>query len=155
MNWHLRSFALLLLFAVFGLGSAQAQPAIQPSVDITQVPPAAQPSAHFNAEAATEAYMAMIPPEATARSNAYFEGGYWLILWDFLYASAICLLLLNLRWSAKMRDLADRVTRFKWLQTALYWGQYLLLTTVLGFPLEFYENFVREHKYGLATQSFG
>jgi STE24 endopeptidase len=33
--------------------------------------------------------------------------------------------------------------------------QYLLLTSVLGFPLEYYENFVREHKYGLATQTFG
>lgn len=155
MHWRLRSFALLVLFAVFGLGSTQAQPAIQPSVDITQVPPAAQPSAHYDAQAATEAYMAMIPPAATARSNAYFEGGYWLILWNFLYASAICLLLLNLRWSAKMRDLAGRVTRFRWLQDALYWGQYLLLTSLLGFPLEYYQNFAREHKYGLATQSFG
>ena len=162
MKWRLRSFALLVLFAAFGLGSAQAQPAIQPTVDITQVPAAAQPSAHFDAEAATEAYMAMIPPAATARSNAYFEGGYWLILWDFLYASVVALLLLNLRWSAKMRDLAERVasyvsaiclrflnwllpvrmralaeriTRFIWLRGALYWGQYVLLTTVLGFPL--------------------
>jgi len=154
MKLHLRGIVLLVLFAVFGLSSAQAQPAIQPTVDITQVPVAAQPSEHFNADAATEAYMAMIPPAATARSNAYFEGGYWLIFWDFLYASAICLLLLNLRWSAKMRDLAERITRFKWLQDALYWGQYLLLTSLLGFPLEFYEGYVREHKYGLATQSF-
>ena len=155
MQWRLRSFALLVLFATFGFGSVHAQAAIQPTVDITKVPAAAQPSAHFNADAATEAYMAMIPPAATARSNAYFEGGYWLLLWDFLYASAVCLLLLNLRWSARMRDLAERITRFRWLQTFLYWVQYLLLTTVLGFPLEFYENFVREHKYGLATQTFG
>jgi STE24 endopeptidase len=155
MDWRLRSFVLLVLSAAMGLGSTQAQPAIQPTVDITQVPAAAQPSAHFDADAATEAYMAMIPPAATARSNAYFEGGYWLILWDFLYASVIALLLLNLRWSARMRDLAERVTRFKWLQTALYWGQYILLTTLLGFPIEFYEGYVREHKYGLATQSFG
>lgn len=154
MIWRLRGLAPLVLFAVFSLGSAQAQPAIQPAVDITQVPAAAQPSAHFNADAATEAYMAMIPPAATARSNAYFEGGYWLILWNFLYASAICLLLLNLRWSAKMRNLAESVTSLKWLQTALYWGQYVLLTTVLGFPLEVYQNFIREHQYGLATQSF-
>jgi STE24 endopeptidase len=154
MVWRLRSFMLLVLFAAFGLGSAQAQPAIQPNVDITKVPAAAQPSAHFNADAATEAYMAMIPPEATARSNAYFEGGYWLILWDFLYGSAICLLLLNLRWSAKMRDLAERIAPFRWLQDALYWGQYLVLTSVLGFPLAYYEGYVREHKYGLATQSF-
>ncbi len=154
MHWRLRSFALLVLLAGFGLVAAQAQPAIQPTVDITQVPAAAQPSAHFDANAATEAYMAMIPPAAKVRSDAYFEGGYWLILWDFLYAAAVSLLLLNLRWSARMRDLAERITRFKWLQTFLYWVQYILLVSVLGFPLEFYEGFVREHKYGLATQSF-
>jgi len=28
--------------------------------------------------------------------DAYFEGGYWMILWDFLYGAAILLLLLNL-----------------------------------------------------------
>jgi len=155
MNWRLRGFMLLVLVAIFAPGLVQAQPAIQPAVDITQVPPAAQPSAHYDADAATEAYMAMIPPAARARSDAYFEGGYWLILWDFLYASAVALLLLNLRWSAKMRDLAERITRFKGPQTFLYWAQYILLTYILGFPMEFYEGFVREHKYGLATQTFG
>jgi Zn-dependent protease with chaperone function len=155
MPSHLRSFALLVLFAAFALGSAPAQPPIQPTVDITKVPAAAQPSPHFNADAATDAYMAMIPPAAKARSDAYFEGGYWLLLWDFLYGSAISLLLLNLRWSARMRDIAVGITRLKWLQTLLYWVQYLLLTTVLGFPLEFYQNFMREHQYGLATQTFG
>jgi STE24 endopeptidase len=154
MHRNFRRFALFVLLAVLGLAAAQAQPAIQPAVDITQVPAAAQPSPHFDANAATEAYMAMIPPAATARSNAYFEGGYWLILWDFLYAAAIALVLLNLRWSARMRGLAERITRFRWLQDAIYWVQYLLLTTVLGFPLEYYEGFVREHKYGLATQTF-
>ena len=151
----MRGFALLILAAGVGFGSAAAQLAIQPTVDITKVPAAAQPSAQFNADAATEAYMAMIPPAARARSNAYFEGGYWLILWDFLYSSAICLVLLQLRWSARMRDLAERVSRYRPVQTFLYWLQYVLLTALLGFPLEFYENFVREHKYGLATQSFG
>jgi STE24 endopeptidase len=155
MYRFLRGFLPLFLLAALAPRFSQAQPAIQPTVDITQVPVAAQPSAHFNADSATEAYMAMIPPAATARSNAYFEGGYWLILWDFLYASAIALLLLNLRWSTLMRNLAERITRFKWLQTFLYWAQYALLTYVLGFPLNFYESFVREHKYGLATQTFG
>jgi len=154
MQWRLRGFVPLALLVACCLGSAQAQPAIQPTVDITQVPVAAQPSAHYDANAATEAYMAMIPAAATARSNAYFEGGYWLILWGFLYSTAVSLLLLNLRWSARMRDLAQRLTRFKNLQTFFYWVQYTLLTTVLGFPLEYYVEFVREHKYGLATQSF-
>lgn len=149
-------FALCLLLLLFACAPVlRAQPAIQPSVDITKVPAAAQPSDHFDVEAATEAYMAMIPPAATARSNAYFEGGYWLILWDFLYGAAISLLLLQLRWSARMRDLAARATRFRWLQTLLYWFQYLILTSILGFPLAWYEGLFREQQYGLATQTFG
>jgi len=154
MHLNLRSLAPLLLLAGLAVGSANAQPAIQPAVDITKVPVAAQPSPQFNVDAATEAYMAMIPPAATARSNAYFEGGYWLVLWDFLYASAISLLLLQTRWSARMRDLAVRFTRFKALQTFLYWAQFAVVTYLLGYPLEYYENFAREHKYGLATQTF-
>jgi STE24 endopeptidase len=152
---QLRTSALVISLLALGTGAGLAQPAIQPTVDITQVPAAAQPSAHFDADAATEAYMEMIPAAAKTRSDAYFEGGYWLILWDFLYASAMMLLLLSARWSAKMRDLAARITRFKWLQTFLYWVQFLLVTSLLGFPLEFYENYVREHQYGLATQTFG
>ncbi len=104
---------------------------------VIQVPAEAQASAHFDATAATNAYLAEISADKTARSNAYFEGGYWLILWDFLYGVAIALLLLNLRWSARMRDLAERVTRFKPVHTFVYWLQYLVL------------------KYGLATQTFG
>jgi STE24 endopeptidase len=122
---------------------------------VVQVPPEAQPSAHFDATAATNAYLAQIPADKTARSNAYFEGTYWLILWDFLYGVVIALLLLNLRWSARMRDLSERVTRFKPVHTFVYWVQYLVLTSVLIFPLTVYENYFREHKYGLATQTFG
>ena len=99
--------------------------------------------------------MAMMPPAAVARSNAYFEGGYWLVLWDFLYGAAISLVLLNLRWSARMRDLATRITRFRWLQPLPYAVLYTVVVAVLGFPLEYYENYVREHKYGMATQTFG
>jgi STE24 endopeptidase len=122
---------------------------------VIQVPPAAQVSANFNAEAATNAYLAEIPADAKARSDAYFEGGYWMILWDFLYQAVILLLLLNLGWSAAMRNVAERVTRFKPIHTMVYWVQFLLLTTVLGFPLSVYEDYFREHKYGLATQTFG
>jgi len=122
---------------------------------VIQVPPEAQATPHFDATAATNAYLAQIPADKTARSDAYFEGSYWMILWDFLYGMALALLLLNLRWSARMRDLAERVTRFKPVHTFVYWLQYLVLTTILVFPLTVYEEYFREHKYGLATQTFG
>jgi STE24 endopeptidase len=119
------------------------------------IPAAARPSAHFDPEAATNAYLALIPPSAKSRSDAYFEGGYWLQLWDFVYGVSIALLLLNLRWSAAMRNLAERITPFGPIRTALYWTQYIVLVAVLGFPLAVYEGYFREHQYGLATQTFG
>ncbi|HMD15627.1 MAG TPA: M48 family metallopeptidase [Terriglobales bacterium] len=149
-------FCLICFCAALGTTPALAQPPADNQMpSVIQVPAEAQASSHFDATAATNAYLAQIPPSKTARSDAYFEGGYWLILWDFLYGAVVALLLLNLRWSARMRDLAERVTRFKPVHTFVYWLQYLVLTSVLIFPLTVYEDYFREHKYGLATQTFG
>jgi STE24 endopeptidase len=158
-TWLRCSVVLLLCSGSLGL-LAQAAPdaatkAASAMPSVITVPPEAQPSPSFNAEAATDAYLAQIPPAAKARSDAYFEGGYWLILWDFLYGGVILLVVLALGWSAKMRDFAERVVPFKPLQTMVYWIELTLLTTLLGFPLAVYEGYFREHQYGLATQTFG
>ena len=150
-------FVFILLIAVCSLPVHAAEavnPAASQMPSVITVPPEAKPSPSFNVEAATNAYLAQIPESARARSDAYFEGGYWLILWDFLVGVIISLLLLTLRWSAAMRNVAERITRRKPLQTFLYWMQYSVATFVLGFPLAFYEDYVREHKYGLANQTF-
>jgi STE24 endopeptidase len=102
-----------------------------------------------------EAYLAKVPADRRARSNAYFEGGYWLILWDFLVTLIVMWLLLALRWSARMRDLAERLTRFRALQSALYWVQFIIVTSVLSFPMTVYESYFREHQYNLLNQTFG
>lgn len=158
-RWFFRScLILLVVLAPCALLAQQPAPGIAPPnamPSVVTVPLEAQPSPNFNAEAATNAYLAQIPATATARSDAYFEGGNWLILWDFLYGAIVALLLLNLRWSAGMRNLAERVTRFKPIQTAVYWVQYLALSTLLYFPMTVYEGYFREHKYGMATQTFG
>ncbi|HKB97504.1 MAG TPA: M48 family metallopeptidase [Terriglobales bacterium] len=147
---------LIFFCATFSATPAPAQPvAANQMPSVIQVPLEAQATTHFDATAATNAYLAQIPADKTARSDAYFEGGYWMILWDFLYGVGVALLLLNLRWSARMRGLAERVTRFKPVHTFVYWMQYLVLTTILVFPLTVYEEYFREHKYGLATQTFG
>lgn len=138
---------LLLLLALTALAAAQAPQ--HPSV-----PAAAQPSARFDAKAATDAWLATLPPAFRARSDAYFEGTYRLALWDFLAAVAVSLVLLQSRLSARMRDLAERIARFAFLQTVLYWAQFLLFYTALTFPLTVYEGFFRERRYGLMNQTF-
>lgn len=153
MKYALIVLALFVCLAAFAKGSDSLANSQMPSV--VTVPAAAQPSAHFDPDAATEAYLAQIPAAARARSDAYFEGGYWLILWDFLYGVAVALILLNLRWSARMRDFAERFTSVRAIHTIVYWIEYLVITTVLTFPLGWYEGYYREHQYGMATQTFG
>jgi STE24 endopeptidase len=109
----------------------------------------------FDVKAATDAYLATVPPDKKARSDAYFEGGYWLQLWDFLLGSVIAIFLLHMRLSARMRDWAQRVSSWRGIQDLMYFLQFLVIMTVLQFPLAVYEGYIREHKYGLATQTFG
>ena len=51
------------------------------------------------------------PAEKREKSDAYFEGGYWLILWNFLLAAAISIFLLASRISARLRDFAERTSQ--------------------------------------------
>ena len=103
---------------------------------------------------ATQAWLDSVPQDKREKSDAYFEGGYWLLLWNYLLAAGISIFLLSSRISARLRDLSERLTRYKTLQVACYSALYLLLVYIVSFPLNIYEHFVREHQYGFATQSF-
>jgi len=108
-----------------------------------------------NADAATQAYLDRLPAETVARSNAYFEGGYWLQLWNFLLGLAVSWLLLRGRLSARVRDACARLGRFAAVRDALYGAFFSLASWVLTLPLNVYQNFVREHQYDMATQTLG
>ena len=146
---------LTLLFA--GDASAQASPTPVPTstVVVHSLPPAG-PTAmqQFDPVKATKAYLAQVNGAARARSDSYFEGGYYLILVDTLYAVAVSALLLWLRISAGMRNIAQGVTRSKFWQVPIYVMMYVALVAVLSFPLTVYEDFFREHAYGLSNQNF-
>jgi STE24 endopeptidase len=108
----------------------------------------------FDPAAATQAWLDSVPRNQREKSDAYFEGGYWLILWNFLLTATISVFLLASLFSARLRDFSERVTKIKNFQVACYAILYLLFVYALSFPLNLYENFFREHQYGLATQSF-
>lgn len=115
---------------------------------------AAENVKRFDPAAATKAWLDSVPSNQRHKSNAYFEGGYWLILWNFLLTAVISIVLLVSQISARLRDLSERISRIKNLQVASYAVAYFLLVCVLTFPLNLYQNFFREHQYGMATQSF-
>ena len=116
--------------------------------------PALKRSIPVDPAAATQAWLDGVPQDKREKSDAYFEGGYWLLLWNYLVAAGISILLLYSRISARLRDFSERLTRYKTPQVACYSVLYLLLVYVLSFPLNVYEHFFREHEYGFATQSF-
>jgi STE24 endopeptidase len=109
----------------------------------------------FDPVEATKAWLNTVPADKRAKSDAYFEGGYWLILWNFLVGAAIAIFLLASKWSTRLRDSAERTTNSKSIQVAIYAVGYVLIVAVLSFPLAFYQLFLREHQYGFATQTFG
>lgn len=118
------------------------------------VPPGAQMSPDFDVDKATHAYMVLLTPAQRARSDAYFEGGYWLQLWGFLYSLGVAWLLLGRRRSARLRDWCERITRRRWLQVFIYSAIYVLAAFLLTLPWTIYTDFLREHAYGLANQRF-
>jgi STE24 endopeptidase len=144
ISWWL-AFSLFLGLSI--AAHAQTSTSIA-SVGVTET---AKP---FDPAAATHAWLATVPRDKREKSDAYFEGGYWLILWNFLLTAAISIFLLASRISARLRDFAEHITRFKSFQVTFYAIPYLLLVYVLSFPLNLYEHFYREHQYGFATQSF-
>ncbi|MCJ9430708.1 M48 family metallopeptidase [Kordiimonas marina] len=115
---------------------------------------AAGTGAHFDPKDATEAYLATVSGTARAQSDAYFEGGYWLILWDTVYSLGVAWLLLRKGFSARVRDWCERRSRRRFLQTFLFAAIYVLLSSLITLPWMVYTGFIREHQYGLANQSF-
>jgi STE24 endopeptidase len=83
MSWILRAIApAALLTAVFAafvaaqIGKTSAAAAAANATNAAVAPP-------FDVKAAVDEYLAKVPREQRVRSDAYFEGGDWLILWDF------------------------------------------------------------------------
>ena len=145
---------LLFVFLVATTATTEVRAQGSSNTQASNAAVAGQAAPAFDVNAAVETYLAKMPPAERARSNAYFEGGYWLQLWDFLSTVVVTWLLLHFRLSARMRDFAERITRFRPLQTAIYWVQFIVVLTVATFPLGIYEGYIREHKYGLSNQTF-
>lgn len=157
----IRLIAILLLLAVV--------PAIAQDAPLDQqLPPRSAPTRHvevgqlptmdttpaFDPGQATARYLAKVNGAARARSDAYFEGGYWLKLVDLLYALAVAAALLWSQASLRIQEWAEVRTHSRSGQVMLYAACYVPIVTVATLPLTLYEGYFREHAYSLSNQSF-
>jgi STE24 endopeptidase len=140
-----RLLLLVLLACAAFAASAQAPEPI--------VPAAAQ-TVPLDPVAATRAWIDTLPAAQRAKTDAYFEGGYWIALWGALIGVASAWLLLASGVSRQLRDAAERMTTRRPLQVMLYALGVLLAFTLLSLPWQIYTEYFRENQYGLSNQSF-
>lgn len=151
---HLRLLAAVCL-VLLAAGAMAAQPIVRDLPAGLQIPAAAQSGPGFDVDKATQAYLDLLSPEQRKLSDQYFEGGYWVQLWDLLWTVAACVLLLITGASVRMRQLSLRLSARKWISTPIYVVQFVLALFLLELPFGIYTDFLREHQYGLSEQAFG
>jgi STE24 endopeptidase len=140
----MRIAALATLILLLLLGSMQLVQA--------QAPAAAAPAATSAAVAATSAPVPV--PEPSAKALRYFHSGNVLWVVDTLWGLLVPILLLFTGFSARLRDLAALAARGnRFLTIAVYAVLFIAVLFVLDLPLAWYEGFVREHAYGLSSQT--
>jgi Zn-dependent protease with chaperone function len=100
---------------------------------------------------------ATIPvPEPSALAVQYHRSGH--LIWAGATALELlvpaALLLTGL--SARVRSLARRIARGRWFFTvAIYGAAYVLIQAIVFLPFVWYAGFVRQHAYGLSTETAG
>ena len=119
------------------------------------VPPEAAWGPTFDVGRATDAYIATVPAADRERSDAYYEGGYWIELWGTLITVGLCVLLLKLKAGVRLREFAAARGRGPWLQSLVVAAGILLALSVLSLPWALYTEYFREHSYGMSNHTPG
>jgi len=94
-------------------------------------------------------------PEPTPQALAYRRSGTVLWALDNLWALLFPAILLWTGFSARMRDWSRTIGRKWFFVIAIYWVLFLVVNTVVDLPRVYYEEFIRQHSYGLSNQTLG
>ncbi len=118
-----------------------------------RIPPEAEWGPTFDVARATDAYIATVAAADREKSDAYFEGGYWIAAWSALIVVLICRLLLRLRFAARIRDWATARGFGPFLQAFVVAAAFLVTLFVLTLPWSLYTGYFREHQYGMSNHT--
>ena len=95
-------------------------------------------------------------PEDVARGESYMQGRYWLFAVGTFLRLAVLAVLVFTPTSAALRTLAVRLTpAHPAVAVAIYIALLTAAFEIVTLPLGFYAGFVREHAFGLSTQTAG
>ena len=92
-------------------------------------------------------------PPATATALRYYASGNLLWVLDQVVSLALLAGILFSGLSARLRSLARRIGRNWFFTIVVYFALFTILTSLITLPLSYYEEFVRQHEYGLSNQT--
>ncbi|MGH8657117.1 MAG: M48 family metallopeptidase [Gammaproteobacteria bacterium] len=93
-------------------------------------------------------------PEPSEKALQYHRGGNWLWLFSNLWGWLIPLVFLFTGFSARLRNVAQRVGKLWFFVIGIYFVLFSVIIWVIDLPLSYYMGFMREHAYGLSNQTF-
>jgi STE24 endopeptidase len=94
-------------------------------------------------------------PAATEKAMQYYRSGNVLWVIDLVWSIAMLLVILATGFSATLRDWSQRVGRRWFFTLVVYYLLFNLITSLVDLPRAYYEEFVRQHAYGLSNQTIG
>src|SRR5688572_21591439 len=99
--------------------------------------------------------MATVAVADREKSDAYFEGGYWIELWSTLIVVAICALMLRFKIAARLRDWSAARGHGPFARALTVAFGFLLALSFLTSPWALYTEYLREHDYGMSNHALG
>lgn len=108
----------------------------------------------FDPDVATREWLATMDQAAVARSNAYFEGGYWIQFVGPLIGFAVAFLLLQTGFAKNLRGWLEKNLKVYFFVVIGFALVYSLIGSLISFPWDYWVGFVRQHDYDLSTQTF-
>jgi STE24 endopeptidase len=145
----MKKIVILIIVVVGFFGTIKSEELVPDTLNVAQTE-----IQNFNADAATQNYLNTMSPEEKEKSDAYFEGGYWLMIVGLIMEIIVAWIFLSLGLSKWIKKIATRFKKIN-LQNLAYAFMYLLFAYILSFPLNIYTSFFREHKFDLSNMTFG
>ena len=105
--------------------------------------------------AAPRDYIAEVRANFTPENRGYATRRVTLALIEPLYGALAALLLLFSGLSARIRDVAHRAGKGRYLRVLVYLTLYSLVAWAITFPFSWLQGFALEHQYHLSNQNFG
>jgi STE24 endopeptidase len=96
----------------------------------------------------------VVVPEATEQAIRYYRGSNALWIVSQVWTWLIPLILLFTGWSCKLGAFAEKWGKRWFFGIALYLIFFIAIYQFAFFPFDYYTDYVREHAYGLSTQTF-